>query len=201
MTQQPEPVGNSPDEPEDEAASWRVETQPATGEVHVTQTYGPWNIEMRWPSGATQGGPASMTITSDSDAKLTSTVLRRIDFKGASKLFRSARTITVPQEIREFFDTNGPALRALLRRGLNDDYLAVLSATYVGAVQRGEPKITDYLCGLIKRRAPTVKAHLTEARRRGLLTPARGQAGGECTPRCLDLLSKITLFRHPHGKD
>jgi hypothetical protein len=43
--------------------------------------------------------------------------------------------------------------------GVGDDYLALLADEYVRAVNRGQPKVIDYLAELIGKLVSTVRGH------------------------------------------
>ncbi|MBS1692264.1 MAG: hypothetical protein JST91_08585 [Actinobacteria bacterium] len=176
-------------------AKWQVNRD----NYSVTTNLGPnreWVAEMQWPEGGTQGGPAVLVIhPSDPDnvpaGGLSHTVLRDVDFKAAldtlrrqlasSKQWGQARANNLQKAAQQ--------LRAASGGGLTDEYLALLSRVYVGAVNGGQAKPLEYLEGVTGKSAAAVKNHLWQATRRGLLERSPGRAGGRITAKAARILA------------
>lgn len=166
-------------------------------ETRVRQEIGPWVVTYAWPNDVDQGGPRTLTIAPAETADpaelaggLSTTVTRRLDFVRAAdewrQLRRSAAIATDdPEDHRR---RQRAALRDAVNRGVNEHYLAVLSAAYVDTVRHGGTGVTATLAELVGRSPETVRAHLKEARKRGLLTASKGRAGGQLTDRAWRVL-------------
>jgi hypothetical protein len=70
--------------------------------------------------------------------------------------------------------------------GITDEYLAMLSVVYSAAAS--QPKPLEYLAGISGKTPATIKNHLWQATRKGLLERSPGGAGGRITPKATDLL-------------
>lgn len=66
----------------------------------------------------------------------------------------------------------------LLKEGITDEYLAVLSMYYVDSVNMGKRAPIQDLVIWTGRNQATLKGHLREARKRQILTKVEGKAGG-----------------------
>ena len=77
-----------------------------------------------------------------------------------------------------------PVIRATLETGgITDAYLVLLAMEYISAVDRGEPKPVDRIAGELGKSVGTVKGHLWQARKRGLLKGgSAGRKGGYIPP-------------------
>ena len=64
----------------------------------------------------------------------------------------------------------------------------MLAARYVELTNRGEPHPVMALGLIIVRNPSTVRGHLWQARRRGLLEGSAGRVGGTLTPKARALL-------------
>ncbi|MFD4340240.1 hypothetical protein ACFWPP_24040 [Streptomyces anulatus] len=168
----------------------------------ITQEQGAWVIRMWWPSGPVHGGPQRITIESAADAPardvargISTTVLRRLDLPGAVKMAaemgqKGHRALT---ELTEAMQQAGEAAGALLEsEGVSETYLAVLAAVYKHAADAGDPAPVRWLARRINRSPETVKGHLKQARRDGLLTTIAGKAGGELTEKAQVVLDART---------
>ncbi|PCG83877.1 hypothetical protein CIB93_22095 [Streptomyces sp. WZ.A104] len=179
--------------------------------IEVIQDVGPWRILMRWAADADPAsGPTRVLITPHPDADpaatqggVASTVLRQVDFKKAGDQFRSARPTDTEPDVNQ--DAEGEGLRWLLdSEGISDAYLAFLAESYVRAVAQALPNVTAHLAGLTNKRPETIRGHLKEARKRGLLTTVPGKAGGQLTEKAREItwgeyLDKVT--DHLMGND
>ncbi|MFD3514275.1 hypothetical protein [Streptomyces sp. NPDC058657] len=170
----------------------------------IPQRVGPWLVYLRYESDADPAsGPSRILITRDPEAApeeteggLSSTMLRKIDFQAAAAAYRESRGEQQLPDVSS--DLAGDALRWLFaQEGLSDAYLAFLAEEYVRAVARAVKNVAGHLAELTGKRPETVRAHLKEARKRGLLTTIPGKAGGHLTPRAREIvtgeyLDKIT---------
>ncbi|MFD0393841.1 hypothetical protein ACFQ3Z_21605 [Streptomyces nogalater] len=68
----------------------------------------------------------------------------------------------------------------------------MLAAVYKTAADAGEAAPVQWLARRIKRSPETVKGHLKQARRDGLLTTIAGKAGGELTDKAKAILAART---------
>lgn len=77
------------------------------------------------------------------------------------------------------------------------DY-AVLASKYLDKIVAGSAKPVKELAAVLNMPAPRLRDLIHESRRRGLLTSMpRGQAGGELTPKALELLTDHLEERNP----
>ncbi|MGB5794531.1 MAG: hypothetical protein WBH51_01920 [Mycolicibacter algericus] len=143
-----------------------------------------WMVLMEWPDGVEDGGPARLVIEPIDKMPvggLSSTVLRKIDFREAIEEFReqvaaSDRRAHDYEALRKF---ERDQLLSALAEGVTDRYLAMLSWHYVRAAERGQANINDYLAELVGKPVGTVRGHLIRARHDGLLSGSHGRKGGE----------------------
>ncbi|OKH76246.1 hypothetical protein EB73_03190 [Mycobacterium sp. SWH-M3] len=175
--------------------------KPQVDDYVVTVDLGPdceWLAEMRWPEGETQGGPAVLLIRpSDPDnypaGGLSQTVLREVDFKHALERLRSRLSNS------KWWDRararSQERVTALLvdhaQGGITPEYLALLSRVYVGAVSQGQDKPLDYLAEVTGKSTASIKNHLWQATRKGLLERSPGRAGGRITDKARTVLGPI----------
>src|SRR6185312_10555228 len=82
-------------------------------------------------------------------------------------------------------------LRAALVEGVTDEYLSLLSSAHVGAVNRGQAKVNDYLAEMVGKPVSTVRGHLWQARNGDFLTRSPGRKGGQLTPKATQTLERI----------
>jgi hypothetical protein len=166
----------------------------------IPQKLGDWVAEMTWAEGDIQGGPSMLVIQpADPDnvpaGGLSSTVLRAVDFRTAAATLHEAmsESAAVLEQIRER-QRKGPKLidrvrEALESEGVTDHYLALLVERYVSLVNTGQEKPVDYLAVKLGRSLATVKGHLWQARKRGLLTGGSpGRKGGEVSEEAMRLV-------------
>jgi hypothetical protein len=116
---------------------------------------------------------------------LSSTVLRQINFRDArEKLLatnsQAALTTKAAAALAKF---ERDALRAALDKGAStDDYLALLAYLYLMRLADGR-KPVDSLAEDLGRNPATVKGHLWQAQKRGLLQDRHaGRKGGKLSP-------------------
>lgn len=147
---------------------------------------GAWEVEYVWPAEVSHGGPRRVVITAREGADpaetargISSTVVRQLDFAEAQYEWRVKRA-NVTDENREFEKL---ILNHLRGHGLTDSYLTQLSRVYIVLVNDGVSNVSAALAEMIDKSPNTVKAHLKEARSRGLLTSVAGKTGGELTPK------------------
>jgi hypothetical protein len=156
----------------------------------IPQKLGDWVAEMTWTEGEIQGGPSMLVIRpKDPDnvpaGGLSSTVLREVDFKAAAatmhELMReSAAFMELIRERQKSGRKTIDFVREALAEGVTDDYLALLAMEYVGRVNTGQEKPVDHIAEELGRSLGTVKGHLWQARKRGLLTGgSAGRKGGD----------------------
>lgn len=74
---------------------------------------------------------------------------------------------------------------------ISDEYLALLSRAYVGAVNEGEPKPLEFLAAIADKSNSAIKNHLWRATRKGFLERSPGRAGGRITAKTSDALMPI----------
>ena len=160
---------------------------------------GEWVAEMEWPEGQTQGGPVTLLVRpADPDAYptggLSSTVLRRINFREASALLQRQRTAgTVRQKVLDRLDAKRlDRLRVELSNGITTDYLALLSSVYLARVNRGLPKVVESIAEDLGKGLQTIRGHLWQARNQGLLIGAQGRKGGKLSPEAWKIVD--TMF-------
>jgi hypothetical protein len=157
-----------------------------------------WVVEMQWLKGETQGGPAALVIRpSDPECYpaggLSSTVLREIDFRYAAERLRKQLAF---HDRWNKADKNYEAkrmdrVRAALAEGITEQYLALLASVYVHRVNIGQDKPVQQLADELGKSLTTVKGHLWQARKRGLLTGSSGRKGGQLTPEATKILERI----------
>lgn len=164
----------------------------------VVQDLGDWVVKMEWPEGVESGGPGVLVIEpADPDnypaGGISSTVLRGIDFRAALETLRRQLAASERWEVagERHESDRAERLKDALAQGVTDDYLALLSAAYVSAVNRGQGKPLDYLAEAVGKTASTVKGHLWQARKKDLLQGSAGRAGGQLTPKAKGLLERI----------
>jgi hypothetical protein len=171
----------------------------ARGANVVVQEIGPWSVEMRWPSSGIQGGPCEVIVRPTNPEEqpgggISSTVLRQINIQEAADALRTALAVDDHRrENRESREKERAArLKEILEReGISDSYLALLSSAYVRAVNDGQKNIQSHLGNFIAKGSSTVKGHLWQARKRGLLTESTGRAGGQLTDKASEILRQI----------
>jgi hypothetical protein len=159
-------------------------------DVRIEQEIGGWTAEMYWTEDDIQGGPSKLVIrpTDEKDVPrggISSTVLREIDFRTAAA---KARAQVAAEDLASAQDRppqlSMPVIRATLETdGITDAYLVLLAMEYISAVDRGEPKPVDRIAGELGKSVGTVKGHLWQARKRGLLKGgSAGRKGGYIPP-------------------
>jgi hypothetical protein len=158
-----------------------------------------WVVEMTWPEGQTQGGPRELVVRpADPEAcpagGLSSTVLRRINFRDASaRLHRQLAIGQIRQKVRDKYEAKRlERIRDELSKGISPEYLALLSSLYVNRVKRGEAKPIEAIAEDLGKGVQTIRGHLWKARNEGLLTGrSPGRKGGELTKNASQILERV----------
>lgn len=157
-----------------------------------------WVVEMEWPEGETHGGPAKLVVRpadpgSYPPGGLSSTVLRGIKFRDASaQLRRQLASGQRRQKSRDKYETERlNRIRDELAKGLTPEYLALLSSLYVSRVNAGQAKPTEGIAEDLGKGLQTIRGHLWQARKQGLLTGSTGRKGGQLTPEASLILKRI----------
>jgi hypothetical protein len=166
-----------------------------------------WVVEMTWTGGVTsQDGPSSVTIRpADPDhvapGGLSSTVLRKVNFRAAAAQLRDLSGVATDflARVKEE-QTKGPRpidmVREALAEGVTDDYLALLTAEYLGRVDAGQEKPVDRIAEELGRSLGTVKGHLWQARNRDLLLGgSAGRKGGAPSDKARQLAMDWSMKR------
>ncbi|MFE0138610.1 hypothetical protein ACFWY6_44805 [Streptomyces sp. NPDC059037] len=158
----------------------------------VEQDLGPWVVEMEWPEGQTQGGPGVLVVRpadpeSYPPGGISSTVLRDIDFRDALRTLRRQVQFSDRWESRQPEYTSKD-LRESLAAGVSDKYLSQLASVYITVVERGQSGPLVHLAEMIGKSASTIKGHLWQARKRGLMEGSPGRAGGLLTEKAKEAL-------------
>jgi hypothetical protein len=153
---------------------------------------GEWTAEMDWDD-VDRNGPSRLVIyPTDPDNRpsggLSQTVLREIDIAGAVELARKSAEIS--SQMPEFdWQKAGPTLARLSAAGISDRYLAVLALVYSASANL--PKPLQRLANLTGKSQASIKNHLWQATRKGLLERSPGRSGGAVTVKALDLLHDV----------
>lgn len=176
------------------------ETPPSGRRNLTTVTYqriGPWVVKTSWPSSEDQLGPVQIELSPSPEATegdllvgLSSTVLRKIDFRQARDEWRQIQDETRQKKLMPMQETwRTERLRQLLEvDGVREPYLAQLAETYIGMVMFGDTAVSDTLAEMTGRSRDTVRQHLHRARKAGMLTSVAGKAGGEITDKAVEVL-------------
>lgn len=166
----------------------------------IEQRIGEWLVTMEWPDGTDSGGPSRMVIEPVDKVPvggLSSTVLRQINFRDARESLRASRESAAnpAAELEAMREFERDALRSALGKGAaSDDYLALLSSVYLNRVGAGQDKPVDRIAEELGRSLATVKGHLWQARKRGLLLGgSAGRKGGELSPEAENLVESYAL--------
>ncbi len=166
----------------------------------VVEKVGDWVVTMEWPDGTANGGPSRMVIEPIDKMPvggLSSTVLRQINFRDAlGSLPAAINSAANPQaELAAMREFERDALQSAFSKGATtDDYLALLSSVYLNRVSAGQEKPVDRIAEELGRSLATVKGHLWQARRRGLLVGgSAGRKGGELSDEADKLVEAYAL--------
>ncbi|WP_338603534.1 hypothetical protein [Saccharopolyspora sp. SCSIO 74807] len=167
--------------------------------VGIAQDIWPWQVSMEWPKDVDQGGPWYLAIrphpgASDEELAggLSSTVLRKLDFKKAAEEWREVSKSEGSFELTQaMLDEVSSTLKDASKEGVTDEYLSFLAYLYVEFVQLGFQPVTTNLAELAGRRPETIRAHLKSARTQGLLTAVKGRAGGKLTGKAQEILASM----------
>lgn len=149
---------------------------------------GRWIAELVWREGDTHGPSELVVRPADPErrgfAGISHTVLREINFRldRLDELSATPRLAPVAVDPGE--------LRRAAKDGLSDRYLALLAAAYVERAERRESYITRSLAEDVGKREGTIRQHLWQARKRGLMTGgSHGLVGGKLTAKARELLA------------
>ena len=177
----------------------RQEQQEQQGQregIQVHRRIGSWAVTLWWPSDAVSGGPRAIYVeqAEDGDSQeiargISSTTLRQIDIAEASE-----GVFDVLAKIQSFKSDLGDSreiYERLSQGGITDLYLAVLAAQYVKIVDLGKRAPIKDLSMWSGKNEGTLKGHLREARKRGILTKVDGKAGGQLTEKAESLLEEL----------
>jgi hypothetical protein len=117
-------------------------------------------------------------------------VLREVDFKDAldkprnglasSKRWERTRSQNQERVTACLINLSGGAI--------TNEYLALLSRVYVGAVNQGQSKPLEHLAEITGNSAAAIKNHLWKATREKLLERSPGRAGGRVTNKAAALI-------------
>lgn len=158
---------------------------------------GGWVARMEWPEGATSGGPGVLVIEpSDPDSYphggISSTLLRGLDFREAAETLRRQLAAQQSWHVAEqqYDEGRDDRIKAALAEGITDQYLSLLSSRYVQITNRGQSHPLRVLAEITGKTESTVKGHLWQARKRGLLEGSPGRAGGQLTPKAQGIVRK-----------
>ena len=147
----------------------------------TTQTIGPYLVTFTWDLEVSPIGPVRIEIESNPMSHVTtgisSTVLRHI---------QPVRPET-PEDAPK--DLKGLAKR--VRSSTGDEYLAALAALYVAVAPETKSPSVD-IAAMLDKGVSTVKAHLTQARKRGFLTVTPHRRGGLLTDSGLAALNRAS---------
>lgn len=163
------------------------------------QNVGEWVVEMEWRDGDYQGGPAGLYIRptdpeSPPPGGISSTVLRGINFREAAAELHAdlaKRPRGILDEVEKARARHAQQLRDELAKGVSVEYLAKLSSEYVWRVNRGQPKPVERIAQDLGKSLQTVRGHLWQARKQGLLTGSAGRKGGDLTTKAMTLLQQM----------
>jgi Winged helix-turn-helix transcription repressor, HrcA DNA-binding len=157
-------------------------------ERRIPQQIGGWTVEMYWKEDEIQGGPLKLVVRPTDEKNIpaggiSSTVLREIDFRtGAAKAREqvAAEDLANAQTAKKPLPVAMPVLKGILDTGgITDVYLVLLAVEYIARVVRGEAKPVDHIAEELGKSLGTVKNHLWQARKRGLLKGgSAGRKGG-----------------------
>jgi hypothetical protein len=120
-------------------------------------------------------------------------VLRGINFRDASAQLRKQLAGGERwQKSREKYEAGRiDRIRDELAKGISPEYLALLSSLYISRVNSGQPKPVEAIADDLGKGLQTLRGHLWQARKQGLLTGAHGRKGGQLTPEATQILERI----------
>lgn len=170
-----------------------IAIKPYDGGVAIERKMGPWTVRMDWPDDAEHGPrrmeiyPAEDSTPDEVQAGLSTTVLRRIDFKTARGIVDDHR---MTDEERDGVHAIEYLRLAAADRSITDEYLVGLAAAYVELVKRREPNVTAKLAEITGKAPETIRIHLVRSRKAGFLTSVPGKAGGHLTDAARKILER-----------
>lgn len=161
----------------------------------VEKSFDGWTVLMEWAAGADYGGPIRLEIRpQDPDAPpiggISTTLLRDVIQIAADELRSSppAQRANAKEATRR-----RTRLRKALERKVDDEYLALLSAEYIAAINEGREKPNDYLAEMVGKTTSTIRGHLWQARRppHCVLVGSPGKLGGRLTAKGVEILKRV----------
>ncbi|NKS29581.1 hypothetical protein GS534_02995 [Rhodococcus hoagii] len=164
-----------------------------------------WVAELEWREGEFGGGPAGLLIRpADPEAPpkggLSSSVVRGVNFRAASAELRNDLAARPKGLLADIEEKGRSARIARLRdasvEGLTTTYLALLASEYVQRVERGLPKPVERLAEDLGKPLQTVRGHLWQARKQGLLLGSAGKKGGVLSVEAMTILQQLP----PHDR-
>jgi hypothetical protein len=155
---------------------------------------GAWDVELVYGQGL-GSGPTELHITASREAVeaelaggIASALLRDIPLSGAAtQIARRQQDVRVLDELVQHVAVMAAGRPG--RRGRDDLFYAVMSATYVLLRVFGERKPVAALASRTGLGIDTIRTQIKEARKRGMLTGQAGKTGGEITMTALNLLT------------
>jgi hypothetical protein len=161
---------------------------------------GAWDVELVYGQGL-GSGPTELHITPSQAATeaqtaggITSAVLRDIPLsEAATRIARRQRDMQLLDDLVEHVAVMAAGRPG--RRGRDDLFYAVMSATYVLLRVFGERKPVAALASRTELGIDTIRTQIKEARKRGMLTGQAGKTGGELTMEALNLLTEDHAVR------
>ncbi|MGI5139578.1 hypothetical protein [Streptomyces sp. CA-106110] len=163
----------------------------------IKQELGAWVVEMVWPADAVSGGPREMRIVPSEEATdaevargVSTTVLRNIDLSWATTQATSLNP-NLPEKDRILAHRRSVSkLYEWRDEGLSERYLAALAMEYVVLSENGIRGPLGEIAELLDKPRNTLKTHLAQARRKGLLETTPGKPGGTVTEKALEIVRR-----------
>ncbi|BCN45263.1 hypothetical protein RE9414_35430 [Prescottella equi] len=159
-----------------------------------------WVAEMEWKDDEYGGGPAGLLIRpvdpeSPPTGGISSSVVRGINFRAASAKLHSDLAAR-PKGIVTDVEERGRAdrisrIREASAGGITPTYLALLSSEYVRRADRGQAKLVEQLAEELGKPLQTVRGHLWQARKQGLLLGSAGKKGGTLSAEAMTILRQL----------
>lgn len=177
--------------------------------IEVRERVGAWEVILRWPFFSRAGGPQEVIFRPAEDADpaevargISTTTLRRLDLAGLTEQrWENARGLGMNRAMQDLMSgiVGRPSedfdLAEILRDGVTPLYLALVSERYVNLVHEGVRAPVPALALAVGRSPDTIRGHLKQARRDGLLTVVPGKPGGELTTRAIKILQQASHER------
>jgi DNA-binding transcriptional ArsR family regulator len=159
----------------------------------VEQRIGPWMVRMTWAPELRGTGPTRVVIEPAEEVNpgelaggVSQTIVRRINFGGAALEHVNQRRSLGKRSPLGMY---GSLLRKEAQgRSVTPLYLALLSAVYIDRVESGEKSVTGKLAEITGKAPETIRQHLKQARREGMMTSLAHRAGGELSVKARAIL-------------